>query len=83
MSITTLYGISNCDTVKRARAWMTEQELRKRGLAPMAQRIAEVDVAEIDEVARKLYAPDDYARVRVVPPGYAAKVRKAESQATR
>lgn len=25
MSITTLYGISNCDTVKRARAWMTEQ----------------------------------------------------------
>ncbi len=25
MSSTTLYGIPNCDTVKRARAWLTEQ----------------------------------------------------------
>ena len=25
MSTTTLYGIANCDTVKRARAWLTEQ----------------------------------------------------------
>jgi arsenate reductase (glutaredoxin) len=25
VSTTTLYGIANCDTVKRARAWLTEQ----------------------------------------------------------
>lgn len=25
MPFTTLYGISNCDTVKKAKAWMTEQ----------------------------------------------------------
>ena len=25
MSVTTLYGIPNCDTMKKARAWLTEQ----------------------------------------------------------
>ena len=45
----TVYGISNCDTVKRARAWMTEQGLahqfhdfKKQGLpeAALAQWVA-------------------------------------------
>jgi arsenate reductase len=37
----TVYGISNCDTVKRARAWLTAQgvahqfhDFKKQGLAP-------------------------------------------------
>ena len=39
MRTTTLYGIPNCDTVKRARAWLTEQgvthsfhDFKKQGL---------------------------------------------------
>jgi Spx/MgsR family transcriptional regulator len=38
---TTLYGIPNCDTVKKARAWLTEQgvphafhDFRKQGVPP-------------------------------------------------
>ena len=38
---TTLYGISNCDTVKRARAWLSEQgvaadfhDFKKAGVPP-------------------------------------------------
>lgn len=41
MSTTVLYGIANCDTVKRARAWLAEHQvayefydLKKAGLAP-------------------------------------------------
>ncbi len=40
-SSTTLYGIPNCDTVKRARAWLTEQgvayvfhDFKKAGVPP-------------------------------------------------
>lgn len=41
MSTTTLYGISNCDTVKKARAWLTAQgvdftfhDFKKQGVPP-------------------------------------------------
>ena len=41
MSTTTLYGIPNCDTVKRARAWLTAQgqahrfhDFKKEGVPP-------------------------------------------------
>jgi arsenate reductase len=41
MSLTTLYGIANCDTVKKARAWLDTQQrayrfhdFRKDGLPP-------------------------------------------------
>ena len=40
-SILTLYGISNCDTVKKARAWLTEHgkshefhDFKKHGVSP-------------------------------------------------
>ena len=48
-TVITVYGISNCDTVKRARAWLTEQGLahqfhdfKKQGLpeAALAQWVA-------------------------------------------
>ena len=43
MSATTLYGIANCDTVKRARAWLTDHavehafhDFKKHGVPPHA-----------------------------------------------